>query len=370
MTGTKPDERSGELRSEIPFRLGVFTRLVDDVSPAELYARALDLFETAERLGFDYGWVAQHHAGRTGGLPAPLVFLSAAAMRTRRLRLATGIVTLPLENPVRLAEDAAVLDALCGGRLELGFGTGGTEGVFPVFGRDPVNRQADYDHAFAVLRDALAGEPLFPGGPALFPPAAPLTARFWEATFGVEGAIRAAEHGSGLLLSRTQSRPAAADGGARAALDDVQAPIVEAYLQHFRQQPWSGQAPRIGLSRSCYVAPTRSEALADAEPGMRRYARLIARRDGVPEESSIEGLLARSDFHIGSAEDVIESLRADRLLASATDLILQVHPVDPPPEKALRSFALIATEVAPALGWRPAQPEPASDLASPSRGGR
>jgi len=52
---------------------------------------------------------------------------------------------------------------------------------------------------------------------------------------------------------------------------------------------------------------------------------------------------------------VIASLRADRLLATATDLILQVHPIDPPPDKTLRSLRLIATEVAPALGWRAGQ---------------
>src|SRR5262249_44353475 len=103
------------------FRLGMFTRLVDDVPPAELYARALELFTAAEELGYDTGWVAQHHAHRDGGLPSPLVFLTAAAARTRRLGLGTGIITLPLEDPLRTAEDAAVLDTLSGGRLQLGF---------------------------------------------------------------------------------------------------------------------------------------------------------------------------------------------------------------------------------------------------------
>ena len=59
--------------------------------------------------------------------------------------------------------------------------------------------------------------------------------------------------------------------------------------------------------------------------------------------------------HIGSPDDMIASLRADALLPRATDLILQVHPVDPPHDKTLRSLELIATEVAPALGWRPAK---------------
>src|SRR5579859_5741142 len=95
------DEAIMVLLKDRPFRLGVFTRLVDQVPPAQIYARGLSLFETAEDLGFDVGWVAQHHAHKEGGLPSPLVFLAAAAARLTRLRLATGIITLPLEHPLR-----------------------------------------------------------------------------------------------------------------------------------------------------------------------------------------------------------------------------------------------------------------------------
>ena len=153
------------MSSSHTLRLGVFTRLVDLAPPDEVYARALRLFETAERLGFDVGWVAQHHAHNEGGLPSPLVFLAMVASRTSKLRLATGIITLPLEHPLRLAEDAAVLDVLSDGRLELGFGTGGNETVFKIFGRDLNRRHEDYDRAFNIVRDALAGKPLIPDGP-------------------------------------------------------------------------------------------------------------------------------------------------------------------------------------------------------------
>src|SRR3981081_3214429 len=151
-----------------PFRLGGFAPLVDQGAPAARYAAGLSLFETAEDLGFDVGWVAQHHAHKEGGLPAPLIFLAMVAARTRRLRLGTGIPTLPLEHPLRLAEDAAVLDVLSDGRLELGFGTGGNNVVFAIFGRELDQRQIDYERAFSIVRDALSGKALIPDGPALF----------------------------------------------------------------------------------------------------------------------------------------------------------------------------------------------------------
>jgi hypothetical protein len=109
-----------------PLRLGFFTRLLDQADAAERYRLATAQIIHAERCGYDSAWVAQHHFHEDeGGLPAPFVFLSHVAARTTRIRLGTGIVTLPLELPVRVAEDAAVLDLMCGGRLEVGIGPGG-----------------------------------------------------------------------------------------------------------------------------------------------------------------------------------------------------------------------------------------------------
>jgi putative FMN-dependent luciferase-like monooxygenase len=337
-----------------PFRLGVFTRLVDLVAPAEIYARGLALFETAEHLGFDVAWVAQHHLHNDGGLPSPLVFLSHVAARTHRITLATGIITLPLEDPLRLAEDAAVLDALSGGRFELGFGTGGGEVIFSVFGHDLAQRNADYEQAFTTLRTALAGTPVRADAPPVFPSAPGLLPTIWEAAMSLPSSVRAGQHGSGLLLARTAPRTA---DNAEQPLGEVQRAYVDAYLANYPSD--APQPPRIGLSRSAYVAPTRAEALADAEPGIRRHAQRLAQRNGqsaATHDVTTEALLAATDVHIGSPEDVTASLRADPLLEMASDLILQVHPVDPAPEKTLRSIELIATQVAPALGWRPAQP--------------
>ena len=93
-------------------RLGFFSRLLDPTSAAERYRLVTAQIQHAEAHGFDTAWVAQHHFHEAeGGLPAPLVFLSQVAARTQRIRLGTGIITLPMENPIRVAEDEAVLDA-------------------------------------------------------------------------------------------------------------------------------------------------------------------------------------------------------------------------------------------------------------------
>src|SRR4030088_2111534 len=124
-------------------RLGFFTRLLDQAPPAERYRLATAQIVHAERLGFDSIWVAQHHFHEPeGGLPAPFVFLAQVAARTSRIRLGTAIITLPLELPIRVAEDAAVLDLMCGGRLEVGVGPGGNLSAYQAFDLNSAERMA------------------------------------------------------------------------------------------------------------------------------------------------------------------------------------------------------------------------------------
>jgi alkanesulfonate monooxygenase SsuD/methylene tetrahydromethanopterin reductase-like flavin-dependent oxidoreductase (luciferase family) len=138
-----------------PKRLGFFTRLLDEARPAERYRLATEQIVHAEKQGFETAWVAQHHFHEEeGGLPAPFVFLAQAAARTSKIRLGTGIVTLPLENPVRVAEDAAVLDLLSSGRLELGLGSGGTPSAFAAFGLDSADRSVIFERHISIVRNA------------------------------------------------------------------------------------------------------------------------------------------------------------------------------------------------------------------------
>lgn len=207
-------------------RLGFFTRLLDHATPKERYRLATEQIRHAERLGFDSAWIAQHHFHEhEGGLPSPLVFLAHAAAHTERIRLGTAIITLPMENPLRVAEDAAVLDLLADGRLEVGFGSGGTPTSFLPFGLTIDQRSAIFAEHLHLIQSAWRGDSLAHPDNHLYPQAPQLAERIWIATFSVDGAVRAAQAGHGLMLSRTQPRPA---GQPTLPLDAIQNPIIDA----------------------------------------------------------------------------------------------------------------------------------------------
>lgn len=329
-----------------PKRLGFFSRVLDKVDAASRYKLVAEQIVHAEKQGFDSAWVAQHHFnGDEGGLPAPLVFLAALAPQTSRIRLGTGVITLPMENAVRVAEDTAVLDALLGGRLEVGFGTGGTPQAFLPFGLESGQRGEAYGKHLTLVRDAWAGLELT-GGNRLYPAAPHLRDRVWQATFSVGGGIRAGQDGDGLMLSRTQPRPPETPD---AELADLQNPIIDAYLSALP----AGHQPRILGSRSLFVADSRKEALHFADIGLRRIVKhFIASGFAIPGETTAD-LIKAFDVHVGTPEDVIASLQADAALTRVTDLVFQVHSIDPPHEYILRSLELTASHVAPALGWVP-----------------
>lgn len=327
-------------------RLGFFTRVLDDAPARERYRLATEQITAAEAFGFDTAWVAQHHFHRDeGGLPSPFVLLAHVAAQTSRIVLGTSIVTLPLEAPLRVAEDAAVLAALSGGRFELGVGSGGTPSSFPPFGHDPAERPAIFARHLAQLVAALRGDVLTTDGGALYPAAPELLDTLWQATFSAEGAARIGAAGFGLMLSKTQPHTA---GSGFSALADTQRLVVDAYLEHLPAQV----AGRVFGSRNLVVVDDQATAERLLARGIERSLP-AARKLGidVPAGASPRELAALFDLHVGTADQVIAELADDHVLHTATDLVFQSHPVDPPHDVLLRSLELIATEVAPALGW-------------------
>ena len=326
-------------------RLGFFTRLLEDAPAADRYRFALEQIEQAERSGFASAWVAQHHFGEhEGGLPSPFVLLAAAAERTSRIALATGVVTLPIDDPLRVAEDAVVLDQLSGGRVQLGLATGGTPSSFTAFGRESDRRREIFAEHFEVLLDALGGRGIRGTASQIYPAAGDLGERIWQATFSADGGRRAGERGDGLLLSRTQPRPADAPG---APLHELQLPIIDAY----RAALPDGAPVRVLASRTALVVDpeNRTRALELADAGLRDLARSMFGLD--TDGLLIDELVRITDTHVGTVDEVIASLAADETLHAATDVSFQVHSIAATHELTLRSLQLLADEVAPRLGF-------------------
>ena len=327
-------------------RLGFFTRLLDQGSAQQRYRLATEQIVHAERVGFDSAWVAQHHFHEDeGGLPSPLVFLAQVAARTHHIRLGTGVITLPMESAIRVAEDTAVLDLLSDGRLEVGIAAGGTPSSFSAFGFDAQQRHAVFADNFNTLLRAWRGEALGGEDNRLYPAAPQLAERVWQATFSVEGGERAGRAGDGLMLSRTQPRPADAPD---LPLDELQNPIIDAYLAALPP----GIAPRIMGSRTALVTDSSQQARDFAAQGLGRGLERLRASGHRPSDESLDGLIRAFDVHLGTPDQVIASLQKDSALARVTDLAFQVHSIDPPHAHILRSIELIARHVAPELGWQ------------------
>src|SRR6266545_1342013 len=140
--------------------IGLFTAQVPPGSNrtfTQEYREILDMVRLAETLGFDSAWVSEHHGSGDGYMPSLLPTLAAFATATERIRLGTGILLTPLHDPLRLAEDAATVDLISGGRLILGLGLAWREEEFRMFGVSFGDRVRRTVEAIQILRKAWTG---------------------------------------------------------------------------------------------------------------------------------------------------------------------------------------------------------------------
>lgn len=120
----------------------------------DVYRETLDLFAYGETLGARAGWVAEHHFSDYGTLGGPAVFLSALAARTQKLRLGAAISVLPFHDPIRVAEDYAVVDLISGGRLDFGVGRGYQPKEFAGFGIDMAEARGRFLESLDIIQQA------------------------------------------------------------------------------------------------------------------------------------------------------------------------------------------------------------------------
>lgn len=120
----------------------------------DVHARVTGEIRRADELGFDIAWVAEHHfSNQYGIMPDVFVYAAYLAALTKRIRIGTAVVTLPLANPLRVAENAAFVDILSNGRFTLGLGSGYRQYEFDGFGSDFDGRRDVQEEALPLLME-------------------------------------------------------------------------------------------------------------------------------------------------------------------------------------------------------------------------
>jgi natural product biosynthesis luciferase-like monooxygenase protein len=346
-------------------KFGLFYLFSDfgDTPQDQVFREVLEEIEYAEELGFDSVWLPEHHFAIYGMLGNPMVLAAAIARSTHRIRIGTAIMVVPFQHPLRLAEDAALVDVLSGGRLLLGLGRGYQPLEFHGFGvPQPASREM-FLEGLEVLKRALSGEKFTYDGrfwkiqepTEIYPkpiqkPHPPL----YVAAISPETYEVAARLGISLLRSPTFSD-----------LDTV-AQAFEGYkikMRRFGHDPDALDQPFLVRT---YVAPTDEEARAEVRHVVWYYHLLASLLPGAPARPqaasyesypkaasrlaavTVDDVWERGSC-FGSPERVVEIMKRYMGKTGMNHLAVEMRIGGLAHKKVLRSMELFAKEVMPAL---------------------
>jgi alkanesulfonate monooxygenase SsuD/methylene tetrahydromethanopterin reductase-like flavin-dependent oxidoreductase (luciferase family) len=321
----------------------------------QLYEERLRLLEAAEEAGFFCYHLAEHHATPLGMAPSPALFLTAAAQRTRHIRLGPLVYLLPLYNPLRLIEEVSMLDQLSGGRLELGIGRGVTPYELRYYGVDPDGTREVFDEALAALVAGLTGSRLTFAGrhyryddvPIELHPLQQPYPPLWYPTHNPESVQYAARHGYNFV----GLGPAAA---VRQHVD-LYRQTWEAHRHDPGRLNGHVAAPKIGILRQVVVAETDDEARAAARAAHADWYHSITKLWHDHDDHSIDGLFAwepavqYETLLFGSPTRVREQMVRLVEESGCNYVVCAFAWGTLPHPDALRSLRLFAREVMPAF---------------------
>jgi alkanesulfonate monooxygenase SsuD/methylene tetrahydromethanopterin reductase-like flavin-dependent oxidoreductase (luciferase family) len=315
----------------------------------EAHVQTIELAEAVEEIGLDGAFVRVHHFARQLASPFPL--LAGIAARTTRIEMGTAVIDMRYENPLYMAEEAAAVDLIAGGRLQLGISRGSPEPVLrgaESFGYVPSDGQTDADLARAkteVFRAAIAGAGVAPSDPAMTgvnamlpvqPQSPGLPERIWWGAGTRATAVWAAEQGMNLMSSTLLTE----DTGV--AFGELQAEQIAGFRAAWSAAGWERE-PRVSVSRS--VMPIVSDL-------DRQYFGNGSGRESQDQVGYLDGGLARfGRSYIGEPDKIASDLAADPAIADADTLLLTV-PNQLGVEYNAHLLQTIAEHVAPAIGWQ------------------
>jgi alkanesulfonate monooxygenase SsuD/methylene tetrahydromethanopterin reductase-like flavin-dependent oxidoreductase (luciferase family) len=310
--------------------------------------QAIELAVAAEEVGIDGAYFRVHHFAEQQTSPFPL--LAAIAARTSRIEIGTGVIDMRYENPLYMAEEAAAVDLISGGRLQLGVSRGSPESVvagYEAFGHLPAEGESDADMArrhTARFRVAISGAGIAAANPQVSghigpvpiqPLSATLPERIWWGAGNRASARWAGQQGMHLMSSTLLTE----DTGV--PFDQLQAEQIAGYREAWAEAGHL-HTPRVSVSRS--IVP-----LIDDDS--RRYFGLRAQADARDQVGYIDGGLARfGRSYIGEPDQLVEELARDAAVAAADTLLVTV-PNQLGVDFNVRLLESISRDLRPALGW-------------------
>jgi len=313
--------------------------------------QTIELAVAAEEIGIDGAYVRVHHFAPQLASPFPL--LSAMAARTNRIELGTAVIDMRYENPLYMAEEAAITDLISNGRLQLGISRGSPETALrgsEAFGYLPADGATDADDArnrTEIFRAAIVGAGVAHANPqmtghngllAIEPQSPGLEERIWWGSGTRATAQWAGEKGMNLMSSTLLTE----DTGV--PFDELQAEQIAIYRQAWADAGWE-HTPRVSVSRSILPIATDLD---------RHYFGLRAQVDGKDQVGHLDGGLARfGKSYIGEPDVIAEQLANDVAVQEADSLLLTV-PNQLGVDYNAQLLETIAKYVAPAIGWAPA----------------
>ena len=228
----------------------------------EVYRRAFQRIDIMDQNGYDAVWLAEHHFSSFSICPSIHMMGTEVASRTKNLRIGTGVSLAPFYNPLRLAEEVALLDVLSGGRVNWGVGRGYAEGEFRAFGVDPRHSYPVFrEHVQAVVgawtneRLTFEGEHFQCRDVEVLPkPAQKPHPPVWLASGSPESMTWAAENGFSIMLDPHSAHSRIAEKR-------------ELYREILEQHGHLIEGREIPMARLIACAPTRAEAEEIARRG-------------------------------------------------------------------------------------------------------
>ena len=276
-------------------------------SPLITFRHDLELIEWCDRLGFDEAWVGEHHSAAWENIADPAVFLAAAGQRTERIRLGSGVVSLPYHQPMMVADRFVQLDYLTNGRSMLGVGPGALVSDAVMMGIQPVTQRPRMDESLGVIIRLLNGEvvthvadwfELHEARLQMLPVNGSMPIAV-ASTTSPAGMVCAGHHGVGVLSLGAGLIGGKKDLAAQWALGEKAA----AESGH----PFDRSGWRLVLR--AHLAESREEAIAAVRDGRERERELYYRRvAGMKNDTSLEEEIEQDSSLIGTPEDMIAAL--------------------------------------------------------------